>query len=220
MIKIAPSILACDFSKIGEEIRKIDAAGADMVHIDVMDGHFVPNISIGPPVIKCIRKCTSLPFDVHLMIENPQRYIDDFIDAGADIVTVHVEACTHLHRVVEYIKKKNIKAGVALNPSTSLSQLDWVLDCVDMILVMTVNPGFGGQSYINSMTEKVRDLETMRIKKGLTFDIEVDGGIDLSNIYRVTEAGANVIVAGSTVYKAPDACYIIQKLKEDAYDKR
>lgn len=220
MIKIAPSILACDFSKIGEEIRKIDNAGADMVHIDVMDGHFVPNISIGPPVIKCIRKCTNIPFDVHLMIENPQLYIDDFVDAGADIITVHAEACTHLHRVVEYIKKKDIKAGVALNPSTPLSELDWVSDCIDMVLVMTVNPGFGGQSYISSMTEKVRDLERMRIQKGLRFDIEVDGGIDLSNIYTVTEAGANVIVAGSTVYKAPDARYIIQKLKEDAYDKR
>jgi len=220
MIKIAPSILACDFSKIGEEIKKVDAAGADMIHIDVMDGHFVPNISIGPPVVKSIRKCTSLPFDVHLMIENPQLYIDDFADAGADIITVHAEACTHLHRVVEYIKKKNIKAGVALNPSTPLSVLEWVIDCADMVLVMTVNPGFGGQIYISAMTEKVRALEAIRVKKGLEFDIQVDGGIDLSNIYTVTEAGANVIVAGSTVYKAQDAARIIQKLKEDAYDRR
>ena len=217
MIKIAPSILAADFSRLGEEIAKVDQAGADMIHIDVMDGHFVPNISIGPPVIKCLRKTTKLPFDVHLMIENADLYIDSFADAGADIISVHVESNPHIHRTLQQIKQKGVKAAAVLNPSTPLSTLEWLLDDVDMVLLMTVNPGFGGQSFIESMTEKVRELRQMANRKGIKLDIEVDGGIDTENIFRITEAGANVIVAGSTVYKAPDTAEIIRSLREKAF---
>jgi ribulose-phosphate 3-epimerase len=217
VIKIAPSILASDFSKLGAEIKKVEEAGADLIHIDVMDGHFVPNITIGPPVVKCLRTVTKLPFDVHLMISEPDKYIDDFANAGADIISVHAECCWHLNRTIQSIKQKGIQAAVALNPATSLSTIEWILDDVDMVLLMTVNPGFGGQSYIDSVTEKVRQLRNMITSRTLDIDIEVDGGIDLSNIYRVTEAGANVIVAGSTVYKAKDTKKIIKELKELSY---
>lgn len=217
MIKIAPSILASDFSKLGAEIKKVEEAGADLIHIDVMDGHFVPNITIGPPVVKCLRTVTKLPFDVHLMISEPDKYIDDYANAGADIISVHAECCWHLNRTIQSIKQKGIQAAVALNPATSLSTIEWILDDVDMVLLMTVNPGFGGQSYIDSVTEKVRQLRNMITSRTLDIDIEVDGGIDLSNIYRVTEAGANVIVAGSTVYKAKDTKKIIKELKELSY---
>jgi len=217
MLKIAPSLLASDFSRLGEEIRKVEEAGADLIHIDVMDGHFVPNISIGPPVVKSLRKVTQLPFDVHLMIENPGEYIDSFADAGADIITVHAECCSHLNRVIQRIKQRGIKASVSLNPATSLSSLDWILEDLDMVLLMTVNPGYGGQSYIDAITEKVRQLKGIIVNKGLKVDIEVDGGIDPSNIYRVTEAGANVLVAGTTVFAAPDTHQIIKELKERAY---
>jgi ribulose-phosphate 3-epimerase len=217
MIKIAPSILASDFSKLGEEIVKVDKAGADLIHVDIMDGHFVPNISIGPSVVKCIRKATKLPFDVHLMIENPDLYIDSFIDAGADIISVHMENNPHIHRTLQQIKKRGVKAAVALNPSTSLNTLDWLLNDLDMVLLMSVNPGFGGQSYIEGITEKIRELRKMTALKGIKIDIEVDGGIDTENIYRVTEAGANVLVAGSTIYKAPDTAEIIHKLREKAF---
>lgn len=217
MIKIAPSILASDFSRLGEEIARVEKAGADLIHIDVMDGHFVPNITIGPPVVKCIRKTTRLPFDVHLMIENADMYIEDFINAGADIVSVHVEKNPHVHRTLQMIRQKGAKASVVLNPATPLSMVEWLLGEVDMVLLMTVNPGFGGQSYIEEMTEKVRELRKMANSRGIPLDIEVDGGIDLKNIYRVTEAGANVIVAGSTVYNAPDTMEIIRSLKENAF---
>jgi ribulose-phosphate 3-epimerase len=214
MIKIAPSILASDFSKLGEEILKVEKAGADLIHIDVMDGHFVPNITIGPPVIKSLRKVTGLKFDVHLMIENSENYIDSFIDAGADIVCVHVEGCNHLNRVIQKIKQRGKKAAVALNPATSLSTIGWILAEVDMILLMTVNPGFGGQAYIESMTEKIKELKELITKKRLKVDIEVDGGIDLTNVGKVTGAGANVIVAGSTVFNAVNTYEIIKQLKE------
>jgi ribulose-phosphate 3-epimerase len=219
MIKIAPSILASDFSKLGEEIGKVEKAGADLIHIDVMDGHFVPNITFGPPVVKALRKTTGLVFDVHLMIENPDQYIDSFADAGADIISVHVESCYHLNRTVQKIRQAGKKAAVALNPATSISTVDWILGDVDMVLLMTVNPGFGGQSYIESMTEKIRSLRRIINDKGYNIDIEVDGGIDLTNIYRVTEAGANVIVAGSTIYKAEDTVQIIRELREKAADR-
>jgi ribulose-phosphate 3-epimerase len=216
MIKIAPSILAADFSKLAEEILRVEKAGADMIHIDVMDGHFVPNISIGPPVVRSLRKVTKLPFDVHLMIENPDFFIDDFIDAGADIISVHIENNPHLHRTLQNIKKRNIKASVVLNPATPLNTLDMLLDDVDMVLLMTVNPGFGGQQYIEGMTGKIRELKDMAQRRRVTFDIEVDGGIGPDNIYRVTEAGANVIVAGTTVFEAPDAAEIISQLRQKA----
>lgn len=217
MLKIAPSILASDFSKLGEEIRKVEAAGADMIHIDVMDGHFVPNITIGPPVVKSIRKFSKLPFDVHLMIENPDKYIDAFADAGADIISVHAECCPHLHRTIQRIRQRGVKPAVALNPATSLSTVEWIAAEVGMVLLMTVNPGFGGQSYIVSMTSKVEELKNYTIRSGLSLDIEVDGGIDLSNVRTVTEAGANVIVAGSTIFGAPDTAGIIRSLRENAF---
>lgn len=217
MIKIAPSILASDFSRLGEEIAKVEKAGADMIHIDVMDGHFVPNITVGPPVVKSLRNVTRLPFDVHLMIEEPENYIDSFIDAGADIISVHVETCPHLDRIIRKIKQRGKKAAVAVNPSTSLSTLDWILADLDMVLLMTVNPGFGGQSYISYMTGKIRELKNILTSRKLKTDIEIDGGIDLGNIYEVTEAGANVIVMGSTIYNSADTAQVMKELRERAY---
>lgn len=217
MIKIAPSILSADFSKLGEEILRIEKAGADLVHIDVMDGHFVPNITIGPPVVKSLKKVTGLLFDVHLMIENPDSYIDAFVDAGADIISVHAEACRHLHRTIQKIKQLGKKAAVALNPATPLSSIEWVLDDVDMVLIMSVNPGFGGQKYIEGITRKTESLKSLIKTRGCNIDIEVDGGIDTSNIYDVTKAGANVIVSGSTIFSAKDTVKIIKELKENAY---
>lgn len=209
MIKISPSILAADFSDLKSEIKKIEAAGADMVHIDVMDGLFVPNISFGLPVIKAIRRCTNLLFDVHLMIKSPERYINDFKAAGADIITVHAEATDHLHRTLQSIKASGAKAGVALNPGTDPSAIKYVLSEADMVLVMTVNPGFGGQKFIGDMTKKVAEVRAMA--PGL--DIEVDGGISSDNIDLVTRAGANVIVAGSAVFNAPCAKDEIENMR-------
>ncbi len=209
MIKISPSILAADFSDLKSETKKIEAAGADMVHIDVMDGLFVPNISFGLPVIKAIRRCTNLLFDVHLMIKSPERYINDFKAAGADIITVHAEATDHLHRTLQSIKASGAKAGVALNPGTDPSAIKYVLSETDMVLVMTVNPGFGGQKFIGEMTKKVAEVRAMA--PGL--DIEVDGGISSDNIDLVTRAGANVIVAGSAVFNAPCAKDEIENMR-------
>lgn len=212
-IKIAPSILSADFSKLGEEIERVEKAGADIIHIDIMDGHFVPNITIGPMVVKSLRPRTSLMFDIHLMMENPDAYIGAFLEAGADMISVHVESCHHLNCVLQKVKQGGGKAAVALNPATSLSTIDWVLEDIDMVLLMTVNPGFGGQSYIDSVTGKIRELKRIIDDRGLSVDIEVDGGIDLNNIYKVTEAGANVIVSGSTIFKAADMTGMIGELK-------
>ncbi len=198
---LSPSILAADFSRLGEQIHKLDEAGAQYVHIDVMDGMFVPSISFGMPLMKSIRPCTDRIFDVHLMIEEPVRYIDDFAEAGADLITVHAEACKHLDRTIEAIKEKGLLAGVAINPATPLSAIEWVLPKVDMVLIMTVNPGFGGQKLIPYTLDKVRALRAMIEKADLKTDIEVDGGINLENVTEAMDAGANIIVAGSAVFR-------------------
>ncbi|WP_195955347.1 ribulose-phosphate 3-epimerase [Clostridium saudiense] len=202
MVKIAPSILSADFSKLGEEVIKLHDAGADFIHIDVMDGEFVPNISFGMPVIKAIRNKTEKVFDVHLMINNPQRYIDDFIEAGADIITLHYESEKHLDRAIQYIKSKGVKAAVALNPATPTVVLKNIIGSLDMVLIMSVNPGFGGQSFIPYSLDKIREVKQMAIEaNNEDILIQVDGGIDSNNVKDVVEAGANVIVAGSAVFK-------------------
>ena len=198
---LAPSILSADFKKLGEEIAAVVDAGAQYIHIDVMDGIFVPSISFGMPVIKAVRDVTDKVFDVHLMISEPDRYIGDFAACGADIITVHAEACLHLDRTVEFIHSLGKKAGVALNPATGLGVLDYVLEKVDMVLLMSVNPGFGGQRLMPYTIDKIRELRNMLEQRGLKVDIEVDGGVTLENVSQVTEAGANIIVAGSAVFK-------------------
>lgn len=198
---LSPSILAADFTKLGEQLGQLEEAGAQYVHIDVMDGMFVPSISFGMPVIKSIRNMTDRIFDVHLMVEEPMRYIDEFVACGADLITVHAEACTHLDRTIEAIREKGIIAGVALNPATPLSAIECILPKVDMVLIMTVNPGFGGQDLIPYTVDKVRELKRIIEKRGLKTDIEVDGGVRLDNIDMLLDAGANIIVTGSAVFE-------------------
>jgi len=214
-IKIAPSILSADFAHLGEEIAAVAKAGADYVHVDVMDGHFVPNLTIGPVVIKSIRSATNIPFDVHLMIEKPELSIESYVKAGADIVTVHAEACTHLDRTLALIKSLGVKAGVSLVPSSPASMLEYVMDKVDLILVMTVNPGFGGQSFIPSQLGKIRQFRDMIKDTGRAIDLEVDGGINPQTAKQVIEAGADVLVAGSAVFTGNAADYAknIQSLR-------
>lgn len=212
-VRIAPSILSADFSKLGEEVAAIEAAGADWVHIDVMDGHFVPNLTFGAPVVSCLRKVTKMPFDVHLMVEAPQNYIADFAKAGADILTVHLETAPHLHRVIQAIKEAGLKAAVSLNPSTPLCLLEEILPELDMVLLMSVNPGFGGQAFIPSSLDKVRKLRQMLNEKGLTTDIQVDGGVTPDNAAKLIAVGATILVAGSAVYKAPDMANAIHSLR-------
>ncbi len=213
MIKVAPSILSADFSKLGEEIKAVENAGADWIHIDVMDGRFVPNITIGAPVIKSIRKITDLPFDVHLMIVEPEKYIDDFVDAGADIITVHYETCWHLHRIVEDIKSRGVCAGVSINPATPVEVLSEIISYVDLILIMSVNPGFGGQRYISSSTKKIKKIKQLVEKIEMKPLIEVDGGVTIENSNEIKKAGADILVAGSTVFKSQNYEKTILELK-------
>ncbi len=204
MKRLAPSILSADFSKLGEDVKKIEDAGAHLVHVDVMDGHFVPNITIGPAVMKSLQRWTSMPFDVHLMISDPDRYAPLFVTSQTEFITVHAEACTHLHRTLQSIRDLGVKAGVALNPATPLSAVEYIADMADLILVMSVNPGFGGQSFIPSALDKVRRLAQIREERGYTFEIEIDGGVGIGNMAEVSAAGVDIAVAGSAVYGAED----------------
>ena len=200
MIELAPSILSADFSRLGEDVKQIENAGAHLIHVDVMDGHFVPNISYGATVMKSLCGRTQMPFDVHLMIENPDQYIGDFVTEQTEYITVHQEACRHINRTVQHIRSMDVKPGVAINPGTPVSALEYVLEDADLILIMSVNPGFGGQSYIPAMTEKIRTLRHILEEKGLQTDIEIDGGVDTKNLRMVIEAGANVLVSGSKIF--------------------
>jgi ribulose-phosphate 3-epimerase len=215
MKKIAPSILSADLARLADEVGEVIAAGADWIHVDVMDGHFVPNITIGPVVIKALKKVVSIPLDVHLMIENADQYLDAFIEAGADILTVQAEACTHLHRTVHAIKDKKIKAGVALNPATPLEELAYILPDIDLVMVMTVNPGFGGQEFIPTMLPKIKRLKGIIAKQKLKVEIEVDGGIKVENIKEVARSGADIFVAGSGIFGARDRKEIIKKMRQE-----
>ena len=212
MIKIAPSILSADFARLGDEIRAATAAGAHLLHIDVMDGHFVPNITIGPPVVESIRKVTQLPLDVHLMIEDPDKFLKDFVAAGADILTVHYEATVHLHRSVQMIRESGIRAGVSINPATPVSSLDNILGDVDMVLVMSVNPGFGGQKFIPSALEKLKLLRRKIDEAGLSVLIEVDGGVKPENAKEIAAAGADILVMGSAFFNSGDYAATMEKM--------
>jgi ribulose-phosphate 3-epimerase len=216
---IAPSILSADFTQLGNEIRAVEKAGADWIHVDVMDGHFVPNITMGPLVVEAVRRSTALPVDVHLMIAHPDAYIESFAKAGADIITVQVETCPHLHRTIHLIKEKGAKAGAVLNPATPLSSLEWMLADLDVVLVMSVNPGFGGQKFIASSLEKIRRLRKLIDEQGLKTVIEIDGGVNAHTVADVVRAGADVLVAGSAVFGSPDYARTIAQLKSAGSEK-
>lgn len=211
MLKLAPSILSADFGHLAEDVKKIEEGGADYIHVDVMDGHFVPNISFGAPVMKCLNGKTGLPYDVHLMIENPDSYIEDFVTSQTEYITVHQEACVHLHRTIQNIKSKGVKAGVSINPATPVSTLECILPDVDLVLIMSVNPGFGGQKFIAGTLDKVRQLAEIKRARNLDFVIEIDGGITLDNIQEVMDAGVEMAVAGSAVFKAED---VVQRVRD------
>lgn len=213
MIKIAPSILAANFSKLADEVKEVEAAGAKLIHIDVMDGHFVPNITMGPIVVEALRPVTDLPLDVHLMIENPDQYIEDFAKAGADYITVHVEACRHLHRTIQLIRSHGVKPGVVLNPHTPIETIQHILEDIDMVLFMTVNPGFGGQKFIHSVVPKIEQLSTIIKEKGLNVEIEIDGGINVETIIPCAKAGATIFVAGSAIYGKEDRSKALQEIQ-------
>ena len=206
-VRIAPSILSCDFAHLADEIAAVERAGADMVHVDVMDGHFVPNLTIGPPIVEAIRKVTKLPLDVHLMMTNPDAFIGEFAEAGADYLTVHVEACPHLHRTVQSIKEKGVKAGVTLNPATPLTSVEAILPDADLLLIMSVNPGFGGQRFIPGVLDKIRKARAMIRQTGRPILLEVDGGIKADNAGAIVNAGADILVAGSAIFEAPGCDY-------------
>jgi ribulose-phosphate 3-epimerase len=213
MVKIAPSILSADFAKLGEEIIDVEKGGADLIHVDVMDGHFVPNITIGPLIVAAIRPVTKLPLDVHLMIENPDHYIEEFAKAGADYITVHVEACRHLHRTIHHIKSFGVKAGVVLNPATPVESLQHIIADVDMVLLMSVNPGFGGQKFIPEVLQKIKKVKELAVEKGVSIEIEVDGGVNSETAKLCIEAGATVLVAGSAVYNQEDRKKAIELIR-------
>jgi ribulose-phosphate 3-epimerase len=215
-LRIAPSILSADFGRLADEVAAVTAAGADYIHVDVMDGHFVPNLTLGPPIVRAIRKATNIPLDVHLMIERPDLWIERYADAGADLIHVHAEACVHLHRVVEQIRATGKRAVVSLNPATSLSALDYVLPDLSMVLLMSVNPGFGGQSFIPAVLRKIRTLRETIVARGLSVDIEVDGGIKVDNVATVVQAGANVIVSGSGIFETKDYGETIRRMRAAA----
>ncbi|MGZ5451539.1 MAG: ribulose-phosphate 3-epimerase [Thermoanaerobaculia bacterium] len=213
-VLIAPSILASDFARRGEEVRTVDAAGADWIHVDVMDGHFVPNITIGPPIVKALRKRTKLPFDCHLMISEPQKYIPAFLGAGADMISIHVEAEPHLQRALQLIRDGGAKAGIAINPATSAESLTTALEFCDFVLAMTVNPGFGGQTFIEPVVPKIRHISRLIRERGLAVEIEVDGGIDVKTAPHVVTAGATILVAGSAVFGQPDRKHAIRMIRD------
>jgi ribulose-phosphate 3-epimerase len=219
MTKIAPSILSADFMRLGDEINAAGAAGADMLHLDIMDGHFVPNMTIGPAIVESIRKITSLPLDVHLMIEEPDKYLEDFIKAGADYLTVHYEASVHIHRTVQYIKERGVKAGVSLNPATPVWSLEHILPDMDFALLMSVNPGFGGQEFIPETINKIKTLKRLLGEKSLPALIEVDGGINLKNVASVASAGADILVMGSAFFHSGDYGTLVRQFRENVGDR-
>lgn len=214
MLKLAPSILSADFSALAADVKKIEEGGADYIHVDVMDGHFVPNISFGAAVMKSLNGKTSLPYDVHLMIENPDQYIGDFVTDQTEFITVHQEACVHLHRTIQNIKSKGVKAGVSINPATPVSTLECVLEDLDLVLIMSVNPGFGGQKFIPQTLQKVNELAAIKKERGLDFAIEIDGGVTLANAKEVMDAGVEIAVAGSAVFGAEDVVQRVRDFKQ------